>query len=198
MSIDSATLSPPPMRADARRNYERLLAAARDTFAEQGPDASLDEIAKRAGVGIGTLYRHFPTRLAMQEAVVRDQNEVSRAQAVALLAAPSPGEALATWLRAELGRLAIYHGLGAAVINSALDGQPSTSCADLTAAAGALLRRAQQAGEIRSDIDITTLLRLNSAIATATEQACDGGAQAERLLAIMLDGLRSPTHPTGA
>jgi AcrR family transcriptional regulator len=198
MSTTTPRLLQPPMRADARRNYDRLLATARDVFAEQGPDASLDEIARRAGVGIGTLYRHFPTRLALQEAVVRDQNEVSRTQAVALIGEPSAGLALATWLRAELGRLAIYHGLGAAVINNVLDGAPSASCADLTAAAEALLRRAQQAREIRSDIDITTLLRLNSAIATATEQACDGGAQAERLLAIMFDGLRSPTHPTGA
>lgn len=191
MSTETA-FPQPQMRADARRNYERLLAVARDAFAEQGPDASLDEIARRAEVGIGTLYRHFPTRLALQEAVVRDQNEASRAQAVALFDAPSPGEALATWLRSELGRLAIYHGLGAAVINSALDGEPSASCVALTAAAEALLLRAQQAGEIRSDVDIATLLRLNSAIATATEQACDGGVQAERLLAIMLDGLRSP------
>jgi AcrR family transcriptional regulator len=197
MATDTPTLLQSPMRADARRNYERLLAAARDTFAEQGPDASLDEIAKRAGVGIGTLYRHFPTRLAMQEAVVRDQNEVSRAQAVALLGEPAAGEALATWLRAELGRLAIYHGLGAAVIKSALDGAPTASCADLTAAAGALLKRAQQTGEVRLGIDIATLLRLNSAIATATEQSGDGGAQAERLLAIMLDGLRAPGSPKG-
>ena len=185
-------LPQPQMRADARRNYERLLATARDAFAEQGPEASLDEIARRAGVGIGTLYRHFPTRLALQEAVVRDQNEASRAQAASLFEAASPGEALATWLRSELGRLAIYHGLGAAVINSALAGEPSASCAALTEAAEALLTRAQRAGEIRSDIEIATLLRLNSAIATATEQACDGGVQAERLLAIMLDGLRAP------
>src|SRR5215218_2449837 len=96
MSTNTPTLLQPPMRADARRNYERLLATARDVFAEHGPDASLDEIAKRAGVG--TLYRHFPTRLALQEAVVRDQNEASRVQAVALLGEPSAGQALATWL----------------------------------------------------------------------------------------------------
>jgi AcrR family transcriptional regulator len=183
------------MRADARRNYERLLAAAKDAFTEHGPDASLDEIARQAGVGIGTLYRHFPTRTALQEAVVRDQNEAARAQAVALLASPSPGEALATWLRSELGRLAIYRGLGAAVMNTALDGEPSDACQQLTAAAGALLERAQQAGAVRSDIDITSVLRLNSAIAIATEQANDGGAQSERLLSIVLDGLRAPAPP---
>lgn len=188
--MSSDTISPPTaMRADARRNYERLLTAARDAFAERGPDAALDEIAKRAGVGIGTLYRHFPTRLALQEAVVREQNAESRAQAVALASAPSATDALATWLRAELDRLTIYHGLGAEVINNALDGQFSESCQELTDAAEALLVRAQEAGELRRDIDIATVLRLNTAIATVTQHTCDG-VQGERLLAIMLDGLR--------
>jgi AcrR family transcriptional regulator len=189
MAIDAAA-PPTTMRADARRNYERLLETARAAFAERGPDASLDEIAKRAGVGIGTLYRHFPTRLALQEAVVREQNQASHAEAVALADAPSAGEALATWLRSELSRLAIYHGVGAEVINSALDGQFSASCGELTAAAEALLIRAQRAGEFRSDVDIATVLRLNTAIAMATQNAHDDGVQAERLLDVMLDGLR--------
>jgi AcrR family transcriptional regulator len=195
MTIASPTLSPPPMRADARRNYDRLLAAAKTAFAEHGPDASLDEIARRAGVGIGTLYRHFPTRLALQEAVVREGNEAARAEAEALLASPSPGDALAAWLRAELGRIAVYRGLGAEVMNAALDGDAgsSASCQALTAAAGALLARAQQAGAVRTDVEIASILRLLNGIALATEQAPDGAAQAERLLSLVLDGLRCRT-----
>src|SRR5688572_26237650 len=86
-----------PMRADARRNYEHILAVAKDTFAELGPDASLDEIARRAGVGVGTLYRHFPNRLALQEAAVRDRTYAMAALAQELLESPSPGDALAEW-----------------------------------------------------------------------------------------------------
>src|SRR5450631_2161356 len=92
-----------PLRADARRNYEHLLARAAEAFAERGADdVSLEEIARRAGVGIGTLYRHFPTRQALLEAVYRDQAEALHARALELLNSPSPGEALATWLRAMI------------------------------------------------------------------------------------------------
>src|SRR5262244_1511864 len=88
-----------PMRADARRNYERLLAEAAAAFAERGADdVSLEEIARRACVGIGTLYRHFPTRQALLEAVYRDQVELLSARADELLQAESPGYALADWL----------------------------------------------------------------------------------------------------
>src|SRR3954452_2753784 len=89
-----------PMRADARRNVERLLAVAKETFAERGADAPLEEIARRAGVGIGTLYRHFPTREALLEALLRDSFEPLRAEADRLLTSPSPGDALDAWLRA--------------------------------------------------------------------------------------------------
>jgi AcrR family transcriptional regulator len=91
-----------PMRADARRNYERLLKAAVDAFAEHGEGASLDDIAKRAGVGSGTLYRHFPTRHALLEAAYLDRIEAIAARADALAAELPPGEALVEWLY-ELG-----------------------------------------------------------------------------------------------
>src|SRR5215472_4516888 len=88
------------MRADARRNYDRLLAAAWAAFADRGSDdVSLEEIARRAGVGIGTLYRHFPNRQALLEAVYRDQVVALGGRAAKLLAAESPGAALAEWLR---------------------------------------------------------------------------------------------------
>src|ERR1700724_3635164 len=94
------------MRADARRNRERLLAAATAAFGEHGADAPLDDIARRAGVGIGTLYRHFPTRLALQEGVFRSQVEAVCARGRELAGAPSPGEAFAAWLRVLGGFLA--------------------------------------------------------------------------------------------
>src|SRR5580692_8989983 len=83
-----------PLRADARRNYEKLLAAGRAAFTEEGSSASLEEIARRAGVGIGTLYRHFPTRQALLEAVYRDQVEAMRSRADELLAGGDPSDAL--------------------------------------------------------------------------------------------------------
>src|SRR5712672_2219048 len=87
------------MRADARRNYQKLLTVAAEAFTERGTDdVSLEEIARRAGVGIGTLYRHFPTRQALLEAVYRDQVEALRARADELLRSVPPGAALATWL----------------------------------------------------------------------------------------------------
>src|SRR5687767_10922940 len=174
--------APRPMRADARRNYELILGVARDAFAAHGPDASLDEIAKRAGVGVGTLYRHFPTRLALQEAVVREHAEALAALAEELLASPSPGEALATWLRAELADSAKYHGLGAAMMNGlpAEEAARSPACRSMNASAAALLARAQAAGVVRPDIDGPALLRLVHAIAVANEGAADGAVQAER------------------
>src|SRR5450755_4072412 len=98
----SAGLPPArPMRADARRNHRLLVSAAIAVFIENGADdASLEEIARRAGVGIGTLYRHFPTRQALLEAVYRDQVEIMCARADELLGSQSPGDALATWLQA--------------------------------------------------------------------------------------------------
>src|SRR5713226_8945397 len=98
-TIASAPAAPSrARRADAQRNAERLLAAAREVFAEQGPDAALEEIARRAGVGIGTLYRHYPNRDALVEAVFRDRVEAAKARADALMTSTTPGEALTEWL----------------------------------------------------------------------------------------------------
>src|SRR5713101_3369404 len=105
------------MRADARRNYERLLSAAAAAVAARGADdVSLEEIARRAGVGIGTLYRHFPTRQALLEAVYRGQVEALRATEVELLGSDSPGEALATWLRALAAFSSTKHSLTSALL----------------------------------------------------------------------------------
>ncbi len=178
------------MRADARQNYAKLLAAARAAFAEHGPDAPLDDIARRAGVGIGTLYRHFPTRQALLEAVYLDSIEELGAEAESLLDAPSPGDALATWLRSLLAHNLTQRGLKEALMLTAGSELAASCKLQMRAAGAALLARAQQAGAIRPDAEIGDLMRFVHGIALATEQTGEGPGRAERLLALMMDGLR--------
>lgn len=179
------------MRADAHRNAERLLAAAKAAFAKHGVNASLEDIARDAGVGIGTLYRHFPTRQALLEGVLWDFLEALRAQAMDLLTSPSPGDALAAWLRFVLVQATAYQGLAAAFETILRDEGSSvwTFCLDVLAAGEELLTHAKQSGAVRSDADFTDLVKLVSAIAWATEKT-DDPARADRLLALVMDGLR--------
>src|SRR5499427_6153063 len=146
------------MRADARRNYGKLLSAAATAFAEHGADdVSLEEIARRAGVGIGTLYRHFPTRQALLEAVYRDQAEQLRARADELLASDSPGEAFASWLRALVEFSSTKRSLTSAMVATlGKDSEVMSTCSKLIKeSANALLARAQQAGVVRTDVNPT-------------------------------------------
>src|SRR5258707_11688069 len=137
------------MRADARRKYERLLSAGAAAFAEHGADdASLEEIARRAGVGIGTLYRHFPPRQALLEAVYRDQVEALRARADELLGSVPPAEALAIWLRdlLDFGRTKRML-ISAFLTTLNKDSELMSSCSRMMReAATDVLTRAQQAG----------------------------------------------------
>lgn len=178
------------MRADARRNYEQLLEQARIAFAEFGVDASLDEIARRAGVASGTLYRHFPTRLDLIEAVLAEQIATLVDLGRRLLTADDEFDALSTWLRAALTHALTYRGLAAAVMNSALDregGLVSTWHAEMFDAGAALLARARQSGVIVAVADDADVLKMVAAIAWA---APDSAAQADRLLALLMNGLR--------
>ena len=181
-----------PMRADARRNYDRLLAAALSAFTQQGADtASLEEIARRAGVGIGTLYRHFPTRQSLLEAVYRDQVAALGVSAAELMQAESPGAALAQWLRALVMFGSTKRSLTTALLET-LDKE-----SELLSSAGAVLResttqlleRAQQAGAARSDVKGTDVLRLAHGVSMAAEWAPGDPGQAERMLALVIDGL---------
>ena len=185
--------TPRPMRADAQRNYERLLSAAVAVFAERGADdASLEEIARRAGVGIGTLYRHFPTRQALLEAVYRDQVEMLSARADELLGSSSPGEALMTWLRALVDFGSTKRSLTSALLAN-LDKDSdlmSASGAMMHESAAALLTRAQQAGEVRADASATDLLRLVHAISMAVARPPVEDGQADRMIGLIADGLR--------
>ena len=189
---------PRPMRADAQRNYARLLDAARAAFVERGADdVSLEEIARRAGVGIGTLYRHFPTRQALLEAVYRDQVDTLSARAEELLRTESPEEALAEWMRALLEFSSTKRSMTSALLATlGTDSELLSACVTvIRTAAEALLARAQQAGVVRPDADAGDLMRLVHAVNIATEKAPDPG-QADRMLALILDGLR-PHHVTG-
>jgi AcrR family transcriptional regulator len=187
-----STPSPPdaPRRADARRNRERLLAAATAAFAEQGADAPLEDIARRAGVGIGTLYRHFPTRLALQEGVFRSQVETVCARGGELSESPAPGEAFADWLRGLTSFLATKRGLSHALIASlGKDSELISSCGQaMRATAEQLLTRAQQAGEVRDDLTAMDVMRLMHGIGVAVEHA---PGEADRMLSLMLDGMRA-------
>src|SRR5438046_6520365 len=126
-----STPSPPdtPRRADARRNRERLLAAATSAFAEQGADAPLEDIARRAGVGIGTLYRHFPTRLDLQAAVFRSQVSAVCGKGDELLEQAPPGQAFAAWMRNLAGYLVTKRGLSHALIEAVgIESELISSC----------------------------------------------------------------------
>ncbi len=198
MPPDSRTTSPTrPMRADARRNYDRILAAAAEAIAEHGAEASLEEIARRAGVGSATLHRHFPSRQRLLEAVFRDKVEALCATAADLAADPDPGQALATWLGAIARHAVSNRGLAASLMRGAHEGDPTlgATCHTMITNAGAdLLARACRANAARPDVSITDLLKLVNAICLAVEQEPDGVAQADRLLTLALAGV----HPAGA
>jgi AcrR family transcriptional regulator len=181
-----------PRRADARRNYGQLVEQARIAFAESGVDASLDEIARRAGVASGTLYRHFPTRLDLIEAVLAGQIAELASLGRGLLTAEDPFGALSAWLRAAVMHALTYRGLAAAVMNSALgrgNDLVPTWHAELFDIGAALLARARQADAVSSDADAADVLKMVGAIAWAAQDNPDSTAQADRLLALLMNGL---------
>ena len=182
------TLLARPMRADARRNYERVLAAAREAFAEGGESTALEEIARRAGVGIGTLYRHFPNRQALLEALYL--NEVEQVcQSAAQLDGADPWEALTSWFERVMAYLATKRALVDELLNYLDPGAPLfQECrASLFAAGAPLLKRAQDAGVVRTDVEFGDVMHM--LIGIAKIPAADPG-QTEHVLRIALDGLR--------
>ncbi|MFV2119417.1 TetR/AcrR family transcriptional regulator [Streptomyces sp. Act-28] len=181
-----------PMRADARRNHERLLRVARSAFAEHGTDAALEDIARRAGVGIGTLYRHFPNRHALMNAVFQDAVTALLARSRELAEADEPCTALVEWLRSVVTHAGEYRGLARALMSASCDPTSALSqCSDPLREAGArLLARAQEAGAVRHDVSIGDLLQLTNAIALAAEQDPADEALADRRLTLTLRGVR--------
>jgi AcrR family transcriptional regulator len=181
------------LRADARRNRERLIVVAREAFNEHGMGTPLDDIARRAQVGPGTLYRHFPTREDLMVAVYRSDVDLIAARADTLAAELPPLEALTTWLREQLDYISHRHGLGAAVKTMlGTESETMEYCKMTMRAAGLrLLRPAQEAGLIRADVDAPTVLRLVHAVGIATETAPE---QSPVMLDVVLAGLRTDTE----
>ena len=185
----------PPKRADARRNYDRLLAAAAASFAEHGADdVSLEEIARRAGVGIGTLYRHFPNRQALLEAVYKDQVDGLEVLAGKLLTAESPGAALGEWMRAFMAFGRTKRSLsGALVATIGKDSELLSACSKtLRDCTEALLGRAQAAGEARAEVRSADILRFTHGLIVATEWDPADPGQPERLVNLLLGSILTP------
>ena len=178
-------------RADAQRNRERVLEAAKAVFSVGGAEASLEAVAHQAGVGIGTLYRHFPTREDLFEAVYRREVEQLSELAEALKSEPSPVQALRRWLRSTVQFVATKKGMMAAlaIVMNANSELAAYSHGHLTRSIGALLARAVEAGEIRSDISADDVLRALIGMCYMHDQT--GWQQSVlRLLDVFVDGLR--------
>ena len=178
-------------RADAQRNRARLVDTARIAFVEIGPDLTMDEIARRAGVGIGTLYRHFPTRDAIVEAVYRHEVEQLSLAAPQLLETLPPAEALHAWMRLFVDYIAKKKVIASAL--SALAGGTTelfaSSGTRITEAIKLLVDRAEAAGAIRADVDPLDLLMALVGISYG-RSGPDWQASALRLIDILMDGLR--------
>lgn len=178
------------MRADARRNYEALLTAARDLFHEQGVEAPLDEVAKRAGVGAGTLYRHFPSRNDLVAAVYVADIDAMCDTAETLEKERDPGAALDEYMDLHLDFSMRNTGLKRVIREMLADGDPRpglTLCKTrMTDLAGEILVRAQDVGAVRKDVDGVTFLRMLHGIALACE---DNPEMAPAMLQVMKDGL---------
>ncbi|MEU7845582.1 helix-turn-helix domain-containing protein [Micromonospora sp. NPDC049114] len=174
-----------PKRADARRNYDALVSAAREAFAENGAAASLEDVARRAGVGIGTLYRNFPTRRHLFEAVYVEEVRALSNSAADLAELP-PWDALVAWLHRFVAYVATKRALAEQLLH---DSEIFASCrTEIYAAGEPLMRRAQAAGVVRDDIGFDDVVRLISGLTMAQFPAPE---QRDRVLGVALDGLRA-------
>jgi AcrR family transcriptional regulator len=180
-------------RVDAQANRDKLVTAARALFSEKGTSAPLEEVAERAGVGIGTLYRHFPTRHALFEAVYVDEVE-AMARAADDLAGLPPWEALSQWFHQYVGFAATKRALNEALMETDPDSTVLLTCRTALVGAGtALVERAQRAGVVRADTSFMDVVRMVGAIAMVPTEDAE---QKQRLLELALDGLRyHPQHP---
>jgi len=180
---------PRPLRADARRNRDRLLDAAARAFTEHGPEATLEAVAKDAGVGIGTLYRHFPTREALVEATYRHELDRLCDAADDLLAELPPDRALRAWMDRFVDYMTAKRGMSdtlRAIIASG--GDPYAHSRDrMQAAIGTLLKASAEAGTLRDDVRPEDLLRGVSGVSMVSDEEPE---QAGRLLDLLMDGLR--------
>jgi AcrR family transcriptional regulator len=190
--MSEATTTRAPRRADAQRNYDRVLAVAREAVAARGGDIVLEDIARDAGVGIGTLYRHFPTRQDLLEAAFLDEAVELRERAEKLAHEADSLGALVSWLRQQLDFGAHGRSMGAAVMNAkhTEGSEIQLACVAMRESGDVLLKRAQEAGAVRVGVDLPDVLRLIHAIAIANEQAPDPG-QVQRMFDLLIAGIRT-------
>jgi AcrR family transcriptional regulator len=183
------------MRADARRNLDALVQAAKSVFAASGVDAPVREIANKAGVGVGTVYRHFPQRSDLIVAVMRQEVDACANAAPALAAEHEPGEALALWMQRFVDFIAAKRGLAAALHSGdpAYEALPAYFDERLLPAFRSLLDAAIAAGEVRADIEPKELLYAVAHLCSSSHgQSAD---QSRRMVALLLDGLRYGASP---
>ena len=187
----TAPIHDKPLRKDAQRNREKLLAAAVELFAERGTEGSLEEVAKRAGVGIGTLYRHFPTRDALVEAAYRNEVAQLRAAADELLAELPPDQALEAWVRRFVDYGTAKRGMRDALQSIAGAGSDlfAETRGQVTEAVAVLLRAGAEAGTLRADVEAEDVLRAMGAIWLVAD-GDDWAEDALRVLRLVMDGLR--------
>ena len=179
------------VRADARRNEDAVLEAAKAVFATSGVDAPVREIAAKAGVGVGTLYRRFPNRSDLVAAVFRREVDACAAEAVALAEKHAPGEAVSRWLKRYAAFLVTKRGLAAALHSGdpAFSALPDYFRASFEPVLKHLLDAAAAAGEVRADVAPYDLLRAIGNLSVATGE--DGAAHAASMIDLLIDGLRS-------
>jgi AcrR family transcriptional regulator/GNAT superfamily N-acetyltransferase len=191
--------APKPLRSDARRNRERLLEAARSAFAAEGLAVPLDEIARRAGVGPGTLYRHFPAKEALFEAVLQDRMQRLADEAGALRDAPDPGAALLGFIDRLVAEAAPKKDLVNALASAGtgISAGLAQTGAHIRGEIGHLLTRAQQDGAVRGDIGIADLMALIAGMLFALQTRSAELADPRRAVAVIRDGLRAAPAAAG-
>ena len=190
MTVESTQTCGRPLRADARRNHDRLVEAAREVFVSRGSEASIEEIAKRADVGVGTLYRHFPRRIDLVEAVYREDVDGLVALGAEVVEAEGPWEALVAWLEGFV-RYAQAKRTFLTELHEAFEKNPDLALSSrekIGAALGAVLDRARLAGTVRPDLTQDDLMQLVGGMCMARNVTLQ---QNERLLTFVLEGIRA-------
>jgi AcrR family transcriptional regulator len=184
------------LRADARRNRARLLEVAEEVFADRGTGVSTEEIARKAGVGIGTVFRHFPTKEALLEAVFIDRLTRLGEQASALARSEEPGPAFFAFFALVVDQGSSKNAFADALTAAGINAQAAASgvSGEFGGTLMGLLTRAQQAGAVRSDIGVTELKAVLVGASRAVEQVGDDPAARAGIIAILLDGLRPPVE----
>lgn len=181
-----------PLRADAQRNYDKLLVAAREVFTERGTEGSLDEIAKRAGVGPGTLYRHFPTREDLIDALMRDWTDRVLADSQAAIDAGAPArETLARWFADLVTHLTLHQG-AAAKLSAAMDDPSSPiyrKCQMLAQANDHVVQHLADRSQLRDGVEARQVMRLVSGVATVADAASLSTDEVGSMLDIVIDGV---------